>query len=171
MFLDGKSLQENPINAGCPRASILGPTLFLLCINDLSGDVICDIAIYADDTTLYYECDQESDLICGNKLNWFLNLNLSYETVWTGVRSGLLISMLGRLSWFCLTGLTTLGSCTALHQILTKNVTHNIHIMTLIDCFVEWLTDKKTLSLISTQDRCQILTCQFHISNTLQAGF
>ena len=171
MSLDGKSLQENPINAGCPRGSILGPTHFLLCINDLYGDVICDIAIYPDDTTLYYECDQESDLICGNKLNWFLNLNLSYETVWTGVRSGLLISMLGRISWFCLTGLTTLGSCTALHQILTKNVTHNIHIMTLIDCFVEWLTDKKKLSLISTQDRCQILTCQFHISNTLQAGF
>ena len=47
-------------------------------------------------------------LICGNNLNWFLNLNLIYETLWTGVRSGLLISMLGKLSWFCLTGLITL---------------------------------------------------------------
>ena len=27
-----------------------------------SDDVICDIAIYADDTTLYYKCDQTSDL-------------------------------------------------------------------------------------------------------------
>ena len=44
-------------------------------------------------------------LICGNNLNWLLNLNLIYETPWTGVRSGLLISMLGKLSWFCLTGL------------------------------------------------------------------
>ena len=34
-------------------------------------------------------------LICGNNLNWLLNLNLIYETQWTGVRSGLLISMLG----------------------------------------------------------------------------
>ena len=39
-------------------------------------------------------------LICGNNLNWLLNLNLVYKTLWTGVRSGLLISMLGKLSWF-----------------------------------------------------------------------
>ena len=41
---------------------ILGPTLFLLYINDLPGDVICDIGIYADDATLYSKCDQASDL-------------------------------------------------------------------------------------------------------------
>ena len=47
-------------------------------------------------------------LICGNKLNWLLNLNLIYETLWTGARSGLLISMLGKLNWFRLTGLITM---------------------------------------------------------------
>ena len=47
-------------------------------------------------------------LICGNNLNWLLNLNLIYKTQWTGVRSGLLISMLGKLSWFHLTGLITM---------------------------------------------------------------
>ena len=30
-----------------------GPTLFLLCTNDLPADVICNIVIYADDSTLY----------------------------------------------------------------------------------------------------------------------
>ena len=44
--------------------SILGPTLYLLYINDLPDDVICNIAVYADDTALYSKCYQ--DLICGN---------------------------------------------------------------------------------------------------------
>ena len=48
------------------------------------------------------------DLICGNNFNWFLNLNLIYETLWVVVRSGLLISMLGELRWFSLTSLITM---------------------------------------------------------------
>ena len=36
---------------------------FLIYINDLPDDVICNIAIYADDTTLYSKCDQVSDLL------------------------------------------------------------------------------------------------------------
>ena len=80
--MDGKSSQEYPDNAGAPRGSILGPMLFLLYINDLPDDVICSIAIYEDDTTLYSKWDQasylwqqlelsselESDL--GDTVNW-----------------------------------------------------------------------------------------------------
>ena len=61
MVLDGKSSQEYPVNAGFPQGSILGATLFLLYINDLPDDVICDIAISAYDTILYFKCDQGSD--------------------------------------------------------------------------------------------------------------
>ena len=57
-----KSSQENPVNAGASIGSIHGPTLFLLCINDLPDDAICNIAIYADDTTLYSKYNQASDL-------------------------------------------------------------------------------------------------------------
>ena len=35
---------------------------FLLYNNDLSDDLICNIAICADDTTLYSKCDQASDM-------------------------------------------------------------------------------------------------------------
>ena len=40
----------------------LGPAIFLLYINYLPDDVICNIVIYVDETTLYYEWDQTSDL-------------------------------------------------------------------------------------------------------------
>ena len=62
VVLDGKSSQEYPVNAGVPQGFILGPTLFLLYINDLPDDGICNIAICADDTTFYSKCCQASDL-------------------------------------------------------------------------------------------------------------
>ena len=51
MVLAGKSLQERP-----------GSTLFLQYIYDLPRDVICNVDIYAHDTTLFTRCDQASNL-------------------------------------------------------------------------------------------------------------
>ena len=51
LVLDGKSSQEYPVNSGVSK-------LFL----DLPDEIICDTDIYTDDTTLYPECDQASDL-------------------------------------------------------------------------------------------------------------
>ena len=62
MAFYGKSSQDYPVNARVPQGSILGSTLFLLYINDLPDDVTCNIAIYANDTTLYSKCEQASDL-------------------------------------------------------------------------------------------------------------
>ena len=39
-----------------------GPTFFLQYINDLPDYTIYNITIYVDDTTLYFKCDQASDL-------------------------------------------------------------------------------------------------------------
>ena len=61
-------------------------------------DVICDIAIYADDTTLYSKCDQASDLWQQFELASELASDLRDTVDWGG--SGLLISMLGKLVWF-----------------------------------------------------------------------
>ena len=62
VVVDGKSSQEDAVYAGVPKGSILGPTLFLLFINDLPDDVICNVTIYADGTNLYYKCIQASHL-------------------------------------------------------------------------------------------------------------
>ena len=82
MALDGKSSQEYPVNGGVPQNSILGRTLLLLYINDLPDDVICNIAFYADDTTLYSKCDQASDLWQQLELAFELESDLQDTVDW-----------------------------------------------------------------------------------------
>ena len=81
MVLDGKSPQEHPINAGVPHSSILGSALYQLSTNNLPN-VICNIAIYADDTILYSECDQASDLWQQLELTSELESDLWYTVDW-----------------------------------------------------------------------------------------
>ena len=59
--LNGKPSPEYPVTARV-QSPILGPSLFLLYINDLPDYVICNNAIYADDTALYTKRDRASDL-------------------------------------------------------------------------------------------------------------
>ena len=80
-YLDTR-LKINTITPTPTQGSILGPTLFLLSINDLPDDFICDIFIYADDITLCSKCDQASDLLQQLELASELEFDLQDTVNW-----------------------------------------------------------------------------------------
>ena len=53
--VNGTDSQVNAVNIGVPQGSCLGPLLFFVYINDLPKVIEnCTVAMYADDTDLYY---------------------------------------------------------------------------------------------------------------------
>ena len=105
MALDGKSSQEYPVNAGVPQSSILGSAFFPLYIDDFP-DNNCDIAIFADDATLYSKFDQASDLWQELELASELESDRQDTVDWE--RKWLVDFNAAKLNWFCLTGVKTL---------------------------------------------------------------
>ena len=53
VVLDGTSSDTCPVSSGVPQGSVLGPTLFLMYINDIGDEITSSIRLFADDTILY----------------------------------------------------------------------------------------------------------------------
>ena len=53
VLLDGQISERRNVTAGIPQGSILGPLLFLIHINHLSGDLSSKAKSFADDTSLF----------------------------------------------------------------------------------------------------------------------
>ena len=84
VVVNGQSSKVHAINAGVPQGSVLGPTLFLIFINDLPDSVIRSfINIFADDTTIYGTTSKNvnhSDL--APNLSSDLSVTVQWGTKW-----------------------------------------------------------------------------------------
>ena len=53
VVVDGVSSPPVHVSSSVPQGTVLGPLMFLLCINDIGPDCSSSIRLFADDTILY----------------------------------------------------------------------------------------------------------------------
>ena len=61
VVIRGQVSSERIVSSGVPQGSVLGPTLFLIYINDLPATVDCNVSLYADDTLLYQQVTSQAE--------------------------------------------------------------------------------------------------------------
>ena len=57
VILNGQVFTWTSVNAGVPQGSILDLLLILICINDLSNNLLSSVKLFADDTSLFSICN------------------------------------------------------------------------------------------------------------------
>lgn len=61
VVIDQNQSPEIAVTSGVPQGSVLGPTLFLVYINDLPEQVSCEVSLFADDTLIYQSVNSQID--------------------------------------------------------------------------------------------------------------
>ena len=82
VVLDGKSSQEFPVNAGVPQDPLL--VLHFSYYTIIAFLMMISVILLSKLIILLSILSMIRNLICGNIYRWLLNLNLIWETLWTG---------------------------------------------------------------------------------------
>lgn len=61
MVVNGSSSNWSPVLSGVPQGTVLGPSLFLLFVNDLLSSVSARVKLFADDSVLYCHIESSAD--------------------------------------------------------------------------------------------------------------
>ena len=67
-FLSGRSQKVSvngvhsiPVTSGVPQASVMGPALFLLYINNIKDNIHSSLRLFADDSIMYCDIKRDAD--------------------------------------------------------------------------------------------------------------
>ena len=77
--INGSKSSWLPVTSGVPQATVLGPLLFLLYINDIASNIQSEIRVFADDCILYRTINKSADCLI---LQDDINQLLSWASVW-----------------------------------------------------------------------------------------
>ena len=61
VVIDGETSDPAEVTSGVPQGTVLGPTLFLIYINDIAENINSNIRLFADDCVVYRQIDSPKD--------------------------------------------------------------------------------------------------------------
>jgi ribonuclease P/MRP protein subunit RPP40 len=78
--IDGESSNLSKVTSGVPQGTVLGPTLFLLFINDIATNISSSIRLFADDCVVYTPIRSKDDhCLLQNDLNTLVNWSTTWQ--------------------------------------------------------------------------------------------